>query len=328
MLSKRLIYPTILLAGFSLAGFVTRSWMLSVAEETPGRFVPPDERARNQAIGSTNRAAAELRRALQQRDQFDPIPAPGPSDWLAQHAEPGQTFDQFVRGRPNRPTQKRNKIYLQPLGDFSDSTAPDLDQLRDFASHFFGLPVDVLESASDSDLPFKRRQRGTYEQWLSTDVLQWLKGRVSDDAFCLLAVTMTDLYPQESWNFVFGQASLRERVGVYSFARYHPRFYGKPTDENTTSIVLERSCKVLAHETGHMFGIQHCIYFHCLMNGSNHMDESDRQPLHLCPVCLRKLQWSVGFDVPERYHKLKTFADTNGLSQEADWLETRLDQLN
>src|SRR2546428_10758471 len=29
------------------------------------------------------------------------------------------------------------------------------------------------------------------------------------------------------------------------------------------------------------FGIQHCIFFNCLMNGSNHLDESDRRPLHV-----------------------------------------------
>jgi hypothetical protein len=28
------------------------------------------------------------------------------------------------------------------------------------------------------------------------------------------------------FNFVFGQASLNDRVGVYSFARYDPAFYG------------------------------------------------------------------------------------------------------
>jgi len=36
---------------------------------------------------------------------------------------------------------------------------------------------------------------------------------------------MTDLYPRDSWNFVFGLASLRERIGVFSFARYEESFY-------------------------------------------------------------------------------------------------------
>jgi len=41
----------------------------------------------------------------------------------------------------------------------------------------------------------------------------------------------------------------------------------------------------------------HGVFFNCLMNGSNHLAESDRRPLHLCPVDLRKLQWTLGFDI-------------------------------
>jgi len=37
---------------------------------------------------------------------------------------------------------------------------------------------------------------------------------------------MEDLYPDPSWNFVFGQTSLPGYVGVYSFARYDS-FYQK-----------------------------------------------------------------------------------------------------
>merc|ERR1712059_127819 len=41
------------------------------------------------------------------------------------------------------------------------------------------------------------------------------------------------------------------------------------------------------------------------MRGSNgEMVEHQKNHLHLCPVCLRKLHWSVGFDVPEHYAKL------------------------
>ena len=72
--------------------------------------------------------------------------------------------------------------------------------------------------------------------------------------------------------------------------RYDPAFYGKPQTPDYGALVLRRSCKVLAHETAHIFGLAHCIYFSCLMNGSNHLAESDRRPLHLCPVCLRELE--------------------------------------
>ena len=56
------------------------------------------------------------------------------------------------------------------------------------------------------------------------------------------------------------------------------------------------------------------------MNGSNHLAESDRRPLHLCPVCLRKLQSSIGFDVVERYRELEHVTRADGFNDEADWV--------
>jgi hypothetical protein len=53
--------------------------------------------------------------------------------------------------------------------------------------------------------------------------------------------------------------------------------------------------------------LAHCIYFKCVMNGSNHLAESDARPLSLCPVCLRKLQHTIGFDVLARYGRLLQF---------------------
>jgi archaemetzincin len=63
------------------------------------------------------------------------------------------------------------------------------------------------------------------------------------------------------------------------------------------------------------------------MNGSNHLQESDRRPLHLCPVCLRKLQFSVGFDVVKRYEALARFERAKGLEDEAAWVERRLETI-
>lgn len=74
-----------------------------------------------------------------------------------------------------------------------------------------------------------------------------------------------------------------------------------------------------------MFGIEHCIWYRCLMNGSNHLAESDARPLHLCPVDLRKLQWSIGFDVAERYRRLLEVEARAWFSDETGWLERRLD---
>ncbi len=188
------------------------------------------------------------------------------------------------------------------------------------------MKVNVLPAVSPDASRFttRRNPHTGNLQILTGDVLDFLKARVPSDAFCVLAITMQDLYPEPAWNFVFGQASLRERVGVYSFARYDPAFYGEARVRDYEILLLRRSCKVLAHETGHMFGLAHCAFFNCLMNGSNHLAESDRRPLHLCPVCLRKLQWSIGFDVLERYSAMERVARTNGFDDEADWFSRRI----
>ena len=59
-----------------------------------------------------------------------------------------------------------------------------------------------------------------------------------------------------------------------------------------------------------MFNISHCIFHECLMNGANqnHLGEFMRRPMQLCNICLRKMQYKLGFNVIRRY---KTIQDNN-----------------
>ena len=290
-------------------------------------FEPPSPNVKRAAVGELTGLSPVLRRAFSaDTPEFEPIPKPGPHDWLAVHPESAQTFHEFKASRPNRPTELRRIVYLQPLGEFVADRSPSIETLREFASGFFAMEVKVLPVISLDASKFTTRHNPNTGnlQILTSDVLNFLKARVPADAFCMLAITMEDLYPEPSWNFVFGQASLSERVGVYSFARYDSAFYGDPRAPGYETLLLRRSCKVLAHETGHMFGLTHCTFFNCLMNGSNHLAESDRRPLHLCPVCLRKLQWSIGFDVLERYRALERVTRADGFTDGADWLASRI----
>ena len=292
-------------------------------------FEPPGPQQRLEAIGPTNGLSDVLRRAFTPDDSFEPVPVPGPSDWLAVHREPGQTFEQFRGSRPIRPDAHRRIIYLQPLGVFPEQQSPSLEKLREYAAAFFQTEVKALSPVSVDTGGFTSRTNSMTRrrQILTEDVLRWLKGKLPADGFCLLAITMEDLYPEPSWNFVFGQASMTERVGVYSFARYDPAFYGEARGKDYQALLLRRSGKVLTHETGHMFGLAHCVHFACVMNGSNHLQESDRRPLHLCSVCLRKLQFSVGFDVVKRYRDLASFDKEAGFTDEARWLARRLAEI-
>lgn len=292
-------------------------------------FKPPTEADRLRAIGPTAHLPATLRKALEPGADFEPVPIPKRGDWLAEHAESSQSFEDFAKSKPNRPDKDRSKIYVQPLGEFPVLNISLVERLMQYASAYFAMDVRELPvlNLSDKDINTRINTFTGKRQILTGDVLAILKKTLPKDGFCMVAITMEDLYPGPSWNFVFGQASLREWVGLYSFARYDPAFYGEQRGENYERILLWRSCKVVVHEVGHMFGLTHCIYFQCAMNGSNHLKESDSRPMHLCPVCLRKLQHSIGFDVVERYVNLFHFCEKVGLDDEARWVADRLAQI-
>uniref|UniRef100_A0A6I8NYT9 Archaemetzincin-2 n=1 Tax=Ornithorhynchus anatinus TaxID=9258 RepID=A0A6I8NYT9_ORNAN len=211
---------------------------------------------------------------------FRPITLQSASDWISAHPEPTQDFEEFYRDPyRKKPTPQSNTIYIQAIGD----------------------------------------------------LLRYLKRKKPSDAFCIVGITTIDLFPKESWNFVFGQASLTEGVGIFSFARYDSDFYSpnykgrlkrpkKPSkgdysifdDCHTpaiTGLLLLRSCKTLTHELGHIFGLRHCQWLACVMQGSNHLEESDRRPPGLCPICLRKLHCALGFSLARRYEALVRWID-------------------
>ncbi|CDW80405.1 phosphomevalonate kinase [Stylonychia lemnae] len=98
---------------------------------------------------------------------------------------------------------------------------------------------------------------------------------VPKDGYCMISMTMQDIYPRETSNFVFGYASLSNRTGVFSFKRYDPEYQGLQ-DPNREITLLRNACGVMVHETAHMFGLKHCIYYNCTMNGSNSYEESTR----------------------------------------------------
>ena len=292
-------------------------------------FQVPNEKERVAAVGSLVGMKASMRRVYTVNEQFEVKREPEFSDWLANHEEEGQTFRQYLTGKPNRPGEHgRNTLYILPLGDFPEENSPNLKLLEQHMSLYYApMRVRVLPVISEESVPAVTRENGLTGQlqWHTGEMLRWLRSRVPRDCYGLLAVTMTDLYPGEGWNFVFGQASYKNRVGIFSFARFQPKKNHEEVGlRDSDLLAFRRACKVLTHEMGHMFGIKHCIYYECNMNGANSLVEADASPMHLCPVCLRKLQDAIGFDAIFRYQELERFYQKQGLKKESVWVEKRL----
>ncbi len=224
--------------------------------------------------------------------------APG---WYATFAEPVQTLGNYKLEFPMRPTPQRRTLVLLPLGDFDGQETRQLEELRQFCSAFFALPTRLEKPLSLDNLNVpSRAAHGNFQRQFDADaILAQLSPRLPADAAAYLAVTNRDLW-SDNLNFVFGLASYRQRVGVYSLARYRTK--GAPANAE-----LRRACQVLCHETGHMFGISHCVFYRCAMNGSNSLADADGAPLDFCPACERKLQWNIGYDKSVREAKLHNF---------------------
>ena len=299
-----------------LVAAATGAWAPSCRESTP------DTGERRGAVIAPMGIEALKAHIETLRPLHRPLAPPQPGEWLHEHAEPGQSFAEYVASDPVVPDEERRILYVQPLGGFSEEERRVVDLTAEFLGIYFGLPVFVLPSRALDDVPEDARRRhpawGMRQLrtgWVLHDVLE---PALPGDALALIAITRWDLWPGEGWNFVFGQASLRGRVGVWSIYRFGDPAFG-PGDFRRC---LRRTVAVASHELGHMLSMKHCTAYRCNMQGSNSLEETDEGPLALCPECLAKLLWATGADPVVRFRDLEAFARRHGLDEEADFYRT------
>lgn len=288
---------------------------------------PQTKPANNIAQKSTSGAEVDrLRAALDAvKSLHTPMREPLPGDWLTTYKENGQTFAEYLQGNPTLPSGKRRTLYVLPLGQFTETQRKVLAITAKYMELFFNLPVKLEAEKPLPGIPENARR--IHPAWGDKQVLtgylltEVLRPNLPEDAHALIAFTSSDLYPGEDMNFVFGQASLSERVGVWSLYRL-----GDPDrSANDFKQFLLRTMKIATHETGHMFGLLHCVKYECDMNGSNHLGETDRHPLDACPECMAKICWATDYNPRARYERLAAFFKEQGLTQEQQFFEREVE---
>ena len=247
---------------------------------------------------------------------FQPMGAPGEYDWLASFKEPGQTFEEYAGGSPTLPTAERQTIYIQPLGKFSPTELKILASTAEYMRAFYNLPVKMNDVRALENIPAEMQRtlpRSGGKQLKTGYFLEdILPEMLPPDAAAFICFTNYDLYPDENWSYVFGQATFEKRVGVWSLSRF-----GDP-DKSAADHrrFLARTLKIAMHETGHMFSMYHCTKYECLMSGTNHLGETDRRPLDVCPECMAKIAWAFKYEPAARYRNLARFWQREGSATE------------
>eukprot|EP00347_Sterkiella_histriomuscorum_P004093 403361778 len=228
------------------------------------------------------------------------------SDWMVKnHEEKPQTFDDFLVGGDN---WKINQVFISCIWS---KDLEDQDQRRELRDNltkrlkqwikifFKGISikkfdmkskVQNMEQLSDAKIVTTRVREDTgLIQYNASQIFEYIEGihklKANQSAIIL---TDVDLYPRAGWSYVFGSTKVKSRICLISIARHDPEFPNiklKPLDQKT---IMYRAIKTATHEFCHALGIHHCKYYECLMNGSNKIDEADRKPFLLCPICTRK----------------------------------------
>jgi archaemetzincin len=273
------------------------------------------------ARAKLDQSAADLNKKKEFLTRFFKPMQTRPGDWLESHPEDGETFEDYIGSDPTLPTGKRKTIYIQPVGSFTKKQLKVISLTADYMKAFFNLPV-VMQDAKPlgivSDDLVRVQYPNNKQIRTSYFIDNLLPPMLPDDGAALICLTSNDLYPGDTWNFVFGQASLEKRVGVWSLWRLE-QDGSKAASED---LLLARTLKIAMHETAHMFSMRHCTKYECLMSGTNSLEETDRRPMDVCPECVAKFSWALKYDLSERYKNLAVFwKKQNRLTESRQMLE-------
>jgi len=162
------------------------------------------------------------------------------------------------------------------------------------------------------NLRTRYNEKTKHSQICVTGILNLLKKIVPDDARCLIALTMCDLYGDDTDLFIAGLAMGNCRVAAFSLYRYDPYLTFDESDwfdcklkidtkseieiVKRRNLLLLRACRLLTHEICHLFGISHCIFYSCLVNGSGDLGKT-----FSCSQCFQRMGqnkssfWAIDF---------------------------------
>jgi len=292
--------------------------------------------------------------AFEVNEMVERLPKARPGDWLFEREESGQTVSAYQRqikpgGQYLTPHVAMNKILLVPIGkSFSSSIGQMfLPLLTRLCSDFFtGFDVETHPTCVSLKGVTRRENEHGNPQYKIGEIFSKINTETSRDhkVYCRLGITLEDIYPNDDYNFVYGQARMIERCGVFSFSRHSPLFDdGSPSTATpppaTLSKFFRRCVKTMTHEITHMLGIRHCIYYQCLMNGNNGGGERAAKSSFYCPVCLRKVATMLSLaqgspvNLMERYFNMKngwesvisTFeTESLGIRNDIRWLALKI----
>jgi len=235
-------------------------------------------------------------------------------------------FRQYVAGGPLRPTRGRHTVDLLPLGPLDEKMRKRIARVRDFLAVYLTLPVRMLPPLPLDGRPSRPANVAgrAVRQYDAQDLIEHVVApQRSADTLAIMGLATQDLYSETvDWASVAHVSRTGQGLAVVNLARTFPEFFRKESTPDGIYRDVRLTFGMAADAACRMIGLTPCRKYYCVMNQAQRA--STTEPLHLCPDCLRKLRWTLGFDLLERYEALGRFYKETGLPVEATWVRRRL----
>ncbi|MGB2997162.1 MAG: hypothetical protein WBC59_00800, partial [Phycisphaerae bacterium] len=235
-----------------------------------------------------------------------------------------QPLAEYIADRPPRQTRARHTLYILPVGPTNEVFWQHLRSIRVFLETYLTLPVELLPAVELGNAPSRLRPNSKeevrqYETGFLLDNV--VVPRRPDDAFSVLGLTLEDLYAENDkrWTGLLGTWWSNPPAAIYTMWPFPDRVR---SSDNRYTACLARSLCIAARGAVRTLGITPCRRYCCV---SNQVAPGERT-IHLCPECLKKLRWNVGFDLVDRYEALRRLYVRLGMKDEAAWVVKRIQE--
>lgn len=170
-------------------------------------------------------------------------------------------------------------IAIQPLGKVP---AADIASVKAGIESLYAVSVEILP---EKPLP-KTAYYAPRQRYRADKLVDFLTAETPDRFDKVVGITTQDISTTKGavadWG-LFGLAELGERACVVSTFRLRA---GKATD----SLLQIRLVKVVNHELGHTFGLEHCPTTGCMMQeGGGKIATVDGETGVPCAACIRQM---------------------------------------
>jgi len=172
-------------------------------------------------------------------------------------------------------------ICVVPIG----SILPELvNNVVRWLREVLGLPV-IVGSLGIDHREALIAKRGQYD---ARQLLLELRKHCSSPAVRVIGITESDLC-NLILNFVYGEAQVGGNVAICSAARLRE----SAETGVEPGLLQDRLTKVVLHELGHVFGLEHCAQEACVMRQARCVDDIDQKAAMYCASCLDALDWEI-----------------------------------